>query len=171
MSRYLGLRTLALCAIASFAVAFSGCTTVETRIQERPEAFQRMSPADQALVQQEKIRSGMSQDAVYIAWGPPSERAPGVNRGRPVETWIYYATASGDYYPSPFLYGSPYGFGTGFAFYGGHRGRLHRGFIYDPFYDPFFYNNVNIVRYPERTVSFENGRVISYQFLPAPRFF
>ncbi len=165
------IAVLSLCAVAAALLGLSGCTTVETRIQEKPEAFQRMSPSDQALVQQEKIRSGMSRDGVYIAWGPPSERAPGVNRGRSVETWIYYATASGDYYPSPFLYGSPYGFGTGFAFYGGHRGRLQRGFIYDPFYDPFFYNHVNIVRYPERTVSFENGRVISYQFLPAPRFF
>ncbi len=55
---------------------------------------------------------------------------------------------------------------------GGRRGRFGRGhFFYDPFYDPFFYNRANIVRYPERTVSFQNGRVIAFQFLPAPRFY
>ena len=43
--------------------------------------------------------------------------------------------------------------------------------FYDPFYDPFFYNHANIVRYPERTVSFQNGRAIAFQFLPAPRFY
>jgi hypothetical protein len=130
-----------------------------------------MSPTDQALVQQGKIREGMSQDAVYIAWGPPSQRVPGRNRGRIVETWIYDATAAGDY-PGPFYYGYPYGYGPGFyGSYGRRLGRFHRHYFYDPFYDPFFYSHANIVRYPERTVSFQNGRVIALQFLPAPRFY
>jgi hypothetical protein len=156
---------------ALFVLLFlSGCTTLETRIQERPEAYRALSPSDQALVQQGKIREGMSQDAVYIAWGPPSSRIPGRNRGRIVETWIYDATAAGDY-GGPFLYGSRYGHGLGFGLYGGRRGRFHRHFFYDPFYDPFFYNRANIIRYPERTVSFQDGRVIAFQFLPAPRFY
>lgn len=169
MKRLKTSQALLACA-GSFVLLFAGCTTVETRIQEKPAAFQSLSPADQALVQQEKIREGMSQGAVYIAWGPPSERVPGRNRGETVETWIYYASAAGDYYPTPFLYGYPYGYGGGYGFYGGHRGRLRHGYFYDPFYDPFFYNHVNIVRYPERTVSFAKGRVIAYQFLPPPRF-
>jgi len=148
----------------------AGCTTVETRISERPEAFRSMSPRDQTLVQQGRIREGMSQDAVYIAWGPPSQRAPGRNRGSIVETWIYDATAVGDY-PGPFFYGSPYGYGLGYGYFGGgYRSRFYRQLFYDPFYDPFFYSHANIIRYPDRTVSFQNGRVIAYQFLPAPRF-
>jgi hypothetical protein len=149
----------------------SGCTTTETRIKERPAAYSALSPSDQALVQQGKIREGMSQDAVYIAWGPPSYRVPGRNRGHIVETWIYDATAAGDY-GGPFFYGSRYGYGPGYGFYGGRRGRFGHGhYFYDPFYDPFFYNHANIVRYPERTVSFQNGRAIAFQFLPAPRFY
>ncbi|HWM26320.1 MAG TPA: hypothetical protein VNP98_16005 [Chthoniobacterales bacterium] len=149
----------------------SGCTTLETRIQERPEAFRSLSPSDQALVQQGKIREGMSQDAVYIAWGPPSHRVPGRNRGRIVETWVYDATAAGDY-GGPFFYGSRYGHGIGYGMYGGRRGRFgYRHHFYDPFYDPFFYNRANIVRYPERTVSFQNGRAIAFQQLPPPRFY
>ncbi|MEP6698683.1 MAG: hypothetical protein ABJB09_03045 [Verrucomicrobiota bacterium] len=165
-------RRLITPALFACAVLFLfGCTTVDTRIQERPEAYHRLSPGDQALVQQGKIREGMSQDVVYIAWGAPSQRLPGRNRGRIVETWVYDASAAGDY-PGPFFYGQPYGFGIGFGgFYGGRRGRLHRGFFYDPFYDPFFYNHANIVRYPERIVSFENGRAISFQFLPPPRIY
>jgi len=169
MKRRTIFQALFACAI-SLTFLFGGCTTVETRIQERPEAFRQMSPRDQALVQQGKIREGMSRDAVYIAWGPPSERAPGRNRGQIVETWIYYATSAGDYY-GPFQYGYPYGHGVGYGFYGGRRGRLHRGYYYDPFYDPFFYNRANIIRYPERIVSFQNGRAISFQFLPMPRFY
>jgi len=169
MTRRIIPQALIACAV-SLTFLFAGCTTVETRIQERPEAFRRLSPGDQALVQQGKIREGMSQDAVYIAWGPPSERAPGRNRGRIVETWIFYSTAAGNY-PGPFYYGSSYGYGLGYGYYGGRRGLFRRGLFYDPFYDPFFYNHANIVRYPERIVSFQNGRVISFQFLPAPRFY
>ncbi len=116
----------------------------------------------------------MSRDAVYIAWGAPSQRAEGRNRGKSVETWIYYDTSVGDYYPSAFAYGPYTGFGYGFGYGGGfgysRRGynRFYGGFAYDPFYDPFFYNRVSVLRYPERTVSFQNGRVIGFQFLPRP---
>lgn len=170
MKRRIIQQALLACAV-SFTVLLTGCTTVETRIQERPQAYAALSPNDKARVQQGKIREGMSQDAVYIAWGPPSYRVPGRHRGRTVETWIYDGTTAGDY-PGPFFYGRPYGYGVGFGFYGGRRSRFGRGhFFYDPFYDPFFYNRANIVRYPERTVSFQKGRVIGYQFLPPPRFY
>ena len=170
MKRRIIQQALLACAVTLTLLA-TGCTTPETRIQEKQEAFRALSPNDQALVQQGKIREGMSQDAVYIAWGPPSSRLPGRSRGRIVETWIYDATAAGDY-PGPFYYGAGYGYGLGYGFYGGRRSRFgHHHYFYDPFYDPFFYNHANIVRYPERTVSFQNGRVIAFQFLPAPRFY
>ncbi len=171
MKRRITQQALIACAV-SFLFALAGCTTIETRIQENPSAFRSLSPRDQALAQQGKIREGFSRDAVYIAWGPPSQRLPGRNRGRIVETWIYDATEAGDY-QGPFFYGSSYGYGVGFGFYGGgRRSRFGRGhFFYDPFYDPFFYNRANIIRYPDRTVSFQNGRVIAFQFLPAPRFY
>ena len=155
---------------AAVTLLLGACSTLETRIAERPGVYNSLSDRDKALINQGKIREGMSQDAVYLAWDAPTERAPGRNRGRIVETWIYYGTTAGDY-PGPFFYGSRYGHGLGFGLYGGRRGRLHRSFHYSPFYDPFFYNHANIVRYPERIVSFESGRVISFQFLPAPRFY
>ncbi|HEX8679122.1 MAG TPA: hypothetical protein VF683_04145 [Chthoniobacterales bacterium] len=163
-------QALIACAV-SFSFLLAGCTTIDTRIAERQEAFRSMSPADQALVQQGKVREGMPKDAVYIAWGPPSQRIPGRNRGQVVETWVYDATAAGDYYPGGFYYGGRYGYGLGYGHFGSYRHRFgRRHYFYDPFYDPFFYNSANIVRYPERTISFQNGRVIAFQFLPAPRF-
>ena len=87
-----------------------------------------------------------------------------------METWIYDATAAGDY-PGPFYYGRNYGYGLGFGYYGGFRRGFHRHPFYDPFYDSYFYNHANIIRYPERTVSFQNGRVIAWQLLPAPRIY
>jgi hypothetical protein len=175
MERRIIHRALTACAV-SLTLFVTGCTTVQTRLAEHQEAFHAMSPSDQALVQQGKIREGMSHDAVYIAWGSPSQRIPGRFRGHIVETWIYDATAAGDY-GGPFLYGYPYGYGIGYGFWGGHRRHLYHGHryyghhYYDPFYDPFFYTSANIVRYPERTVSFDSGRVIGWQFLPSPRLF
>jgi hypothetical protein len=172
MARRLLLQALLVGAISS-TLFLNGCTTVETRINENPAAFQSLSPGDQALVQQGRIREGMSRDAVYIAWGPANETMPGRNRGQTVETWIYYATDAGEY-QGPFYYGHSYGYGLGFGYFGyggGYRHRFRRHYFYDPFYDPWFYRRANIIRYPERIVSFQNGRVISFQFLPPPRFF
>ena len=54
----------------------AGCatkSTVETRRFERSSAYEAL-PADQkAMVDSGQIRVGMSSDAVYIAWGKPSE--------------------------------------------------------------------------------------------------
>jgi len=162
---------------AACAFFLSGCSTTDSRIAEQPETYNALGPRDQALVTEGKIREGLSKGAVYIAWGAPNQRAEGRSRGRRVETWIYFGTAAGDYYPSPFLYGPYAGFGYGYGYGGGfgyshrRRGGLRGGYFYDPFYDPFFYNRISVLTYPERTVSFQNGRVIAYQYLPAPRFF
>ncbi len=158
-------------AIGALFLTFSltSCTTIESRIAENQDAFHRLSPADQAAVQQGKIREGLPQFAVYIAWGPPSGRIPGRFKGSIVETWVYDATAAGDY-PGPFFYGSSFGYGLGYGYWGGSRRGFRRHGFYDPWFDPFFYSHANIIRYPERLVSFQNGRVIGFQFLPSPRF-
>ena len=157
----------AVCAL----LLFGGCSTPQTRISERPQVYQNLSSADQALVSQGKIREGMSRDSVYIAWGTPNQRAEGRNRGRPVETWIYFGTTTGDYYPGPYGYG--YGIGGRFGYWhgGGYGGHPYGRFYYDPFYDPFFWSRTSVVSYPDHTVSFENGRVIAFQFLPPPRIY
>ena len=70
-------------------------------------------------------------------------------RGRSTETWIYvyYET-----YPYYYPYYGPYG--PGFGFFG------------DPFYDPFYYSLIPpSIPYPNKVVTFSNGRVASFQYL------
>jgi hypothetical protein len=167
MKRRLIFRALVLSAACS-ALFLTSCVTTESRISQHPEMFQRLSPSDQALVQQSKIRNGMSQDAVYLAWGAPDQRATGTVHGRSAETWIYTGTS---HYPYPYGWGPGYYGGVyGFGYIGHHRhGHGFHRFGYDPFYDPFFYTYRPSVSYPERTVSFQNGRVVAYQFLNSPR--
>ncbi|MDQ2824233.1 MAG: hypothetical protein M3R29_02170 [Verrucomicrobiota bacterium] len=171
MTRQIFSRALML-GITASAMILTGCSTTESRISEHPEIFQTLSPNDQALVSRGQIRSGMSQNAVWLAWGAPEQKAVGNMRGRDTETWIYMNTTSYPYYRGGYPYG-PYGYGYGYGFsrLGVMRTHRHSRFVFfgDPFYDPFYYSYIPpSVSYPYKTVTFANGRVMSFQYLVPP---
>jgi hypothetical protein len=160
----------------AFGVAVStfimtSCETTENRISKHPEIYQGLSANDQALVSRGQIRPGMSQNAVWMAWGSPERKIMGNMRGQATETWIYIT-----YQTAPYPYGGPYGrwgwgygFGPGVAFVRTHH--HGRGFVFfgDPFYDPFFYAYVPpSIPVPSKTVTFVNGRVVSFQYMERP---
>lgn len=153
------------------ALLLAGCSTTQTRITDRPDLYQSLSANDQALVSRGEIRPGMSQNAVWLAWGSPEQKTLGNVHGRAAETWVYFSYT--DAYPFGYGYGIGYPFRP--YFYGGsaiYRTRFGRRFaiIGDPFYDPFFYSPIPPrVQYPYKTVSFQNGRVVAFQFLMPPR--
>ena len=135
-------------AIAAGALLLTSCSTIESRISENPEIYRNLSSRDQALVNQGQIRYGMSRNAVWLAWGSPDFKVIGTMRGHSTETWIYVHYATYPFYP----YYGPYG--PGFGFFG------------DPFYDPFYYSLIPpSIPYPYKTVTFSNGRVVSFQYL------
>src|SRR5260370_14524256 len=76
--------------------------------------FNTLSPRDQALVRQGQIRSGMSMNAVWLAWGSPAQKTYGEMRGHQTETWIYVESRTAPYGSAYYPY---YGYGPGF--YGG----------------------------------------------------
>lgn len=173
-------RALLTC-FAGGALFLASCSTTGTRISGHPELYQRLSPTDQTLVSQGRIREGMSENAVWLAWGAPDQRFAGRSRGQSAQTWLY--TSSYDPYPryggfGGYGYGGFGGYGYGgFGGYGGGYYRRHgriryRSFgFYDPFYDPFYYSVFDRREfYPYKTVSFQGGRVIGYQFLAPPRY-
>lgn len=169
MKRQILLRALTF-GVSASALILTSCNTTESRISKHPEIFQRLSPRDQALVSQGKIREGMTQDAVWLAWGSPDQKATGTARGQAVQTWIYndYVYPDSPYpYPfGPFGYGGYYGGGVVFHSHYGRRFAI----IGDPFYDPFYYSYFPPrVAYPSKTVTFANGRVVSLQILTPPR--
>jgi hypothetical protein len=135
--------------IAAVVFILTSCSTPQTRISDHPDFYQSLSPRDQALVSQGQIRYGMSRNAVWLAWGSPDSKMIGNMRGHSTETWVYgyYAT-----YPYYYPYYGPYG--PGFGFFG------------DPFYDPFYYSLIPpSIPYPNKTVTFSNRRVMSFQYL------
>ena len=158
--------------LAVAGLGLTSCETLDNRISEHSDIFNSLSPRDQALVRQGQIRSGMSTNAVWLAWGSPSVKTTGEMRGHQTETWVYvvnrYAPYGSAYYP---YYGYGPGFYGGFG-YGGfgvsHFHHGHRFFFYgDPFYDPFYYGSylAPTISVPYRLVTFLNGRVMSFQVL------
>lgn len=169
------ISTAATLVLLAGMLALAGCSTTERRINEHPEIFQSLSARDQALVSRGQIRTGMSTDAVYLAWGSADQRVAGAMRNQSTETWVYTTTAS---YPyggfGPYGYGGypygPWGWGGGFGFGGVVHARHGHNFVFfgSPWYDPFYYSYIPTYMYPYKTVTFANGRVVSFQYLVAP---
>ena len=69
----------------------TGCSTPRKRAHQHASAFHRLSPVDQVLVLHGRVRPGLSQDGVYIAWGEPDQKTvnQGGKDGASTETWIY----------------------------------------------------------------------------------
>jgi hypothetical protein len=151
-----------LCSAAG-GLVLSGCSTVSSRIDSHRAAFDSLSAQDRALASEGKIRGGMPLEGVYIAWGQPQQKAVGLVHGVSTETWVYTLSTA--------AYGPSWYGGYGYGYYGrvgyyGLRGRYrYYGAYYDPFWDPFYYPFAATVSYPVKTVSFQNGRVVAFQFL------
>ncbi len=82
--------------LAVAALAAAGCagTDPAARAGHRP-GFAHVPAQDRQLALAGEVRAGMSADAVFVAWGPPTHvyhgRAAGVGGGTPrtLESWVY----------------------------------------------------------------------------------
>ncbi|MCX6877773.1 MAG: hypothetical protein NTW21_28775 [Verrucomicrobia bacterium] len=103
--------------VVGLAAAACVPSTPETRIRQYPELYGSLSSKEQQLVQQGKLAKGMSQDAVFLAWGSPALRYEGFQRDQSALRWDY--TAAYPVYSTQY-YGA-YGYGTfGCGGYGRH---------------------------------------------------
>ena len=127
------------------AALFASCTsnTPQGRIEKDPARYGKLSSNDRSLVDAGKIRTGMSQDAVYLAWGKPNSVSKGGDGGSTTERWTY--TGQTPVWSNQFAvsYGSGYG--------------RCRGPYYD--YGP----TIAYVPYTAGVVHFRNGRVTKWE--------
>ena len=82
------LASLVLCGCAS---------TVESRRKERASAYASFDPEYRMLVDQGRIKVGMPMDAVYIAWGKPSQIVHSESSAGQTVTWLYHGTYLQEY--------------------------------------------------------------------------
>lgn len=140
-------------ATLSAALLFCSCvpSTPQARIERAPQKFEALAKNHRALVQQGQIVSGMSMDAVYLAWGEPSGVFQGSKDGKATERWDY--AGSRPVYATNF-YGA-YGYGYGpYGAYGRHS-YSDVGFGFGP--------EVAYIPYRIASVWFVNNRVDSWE--------
>jgi outer membrane protein assembly factor BamE (lipoprotein component of BamABCDE complex) len=134
--------------ISSALVIFlllSGCSTPQTRFEEKPEVAKSLTKAQREAALQGKVIEGMSPDAVWLALGEPDRIAKGVEKDVKKETWIY---SRSDTYEVP---------GWDYGYYSTSDGRI----IAMPHYRPNYRQRA--VDYFE--VKFQNGKVIGWHGL------
>jgi hypothetical protein len=132
-----------------------GCATTSTipkRMEERRAAYDALPPEQRSLVDQGQIKIGMTSDAVYIAWGPPSQILNSESGAGTSTTWIYSGTG---WQQRGYWTYHNYGY-----VYGGRYGYVHPLPAYDYDYIPY--------RYTAAEVVFEKGVVKSWKHVTPP---
>ena len=130
----------------------AGCatSTIESRRKERAAVYSALTPEEKELVDKAQIKAGMSQEAVYIAWGPPAEILNSQSGDSGLQTtWLYVGTTMQE------------------TRYWTFREVPARGHIFlerylDRDYDPRDYVRAEIV--------FVDGKVASWRTLPRPTY-
>lgn len=156
MRSFLSLLTGSL---AAFLLASCATNPAEQRAKKYPERFAGLSERERDLVLRGEVSEGMSQDAVFLAWGRPGRVMSGSRNGRGSERWAWFRSAPvsnysigyGAFGPHPFY--SSYGVHPAFGY----------GYGYGP--DWGFGTGVDYVPYLDRTVEFVNGKVVAWERL------
>jgi hypothetical protein len=132
---------------AGLLVVSCAPSTPQSRIQREPGKFEALSSKQRSLVEQGQISRGMTQDAVYLAWGGPARVFQGSKEGKLTERWDYAGT-------QPVYYTNFYGSYGGY--YGPWRGRgYYSGIGFGP--------EVAYIPYRIASVWFIDGRVDSWE--------
>ena len=133
---------LAVILLAAGLALLAGCSTPESRINQNPAAFARLTPEQQQLIKEGKVAIGFDQTTVKLALGDPDRIRERTDANGTSEIWSY-VTYEGD---------------DGMLLYRGYYHRYYYGFG-DPFY-PYY------LAYPTRhehthfRVVFREGKVV-----------
>lgn len=84
----------------ALVLAGLGCatpSTVDTRRQERATAYAALPAEHRTAADKGQLKVGMSEDAVYIAWGKPAQILQKGDASGESTSWLYHATTSDTY--------------------------------------------------------------------------
>ena len=91
--KFISVSLLTACAMLMLVLA--GCSTPASRIKANPEAFNRLTLQQQALVQAGQIALGFDVEAVKLALGDPDRIAKRIDADGETEIWHYLTYESG----------------------------------------------------------------------------
>lgn len=145
------MKTWFLIILVSLTLTSCATTSISSRKQERLGSYNAL-PAEQRLaVDTGQIKVGMTEDAVYIAWGKPSQIVRGESSAGPIVTWLYTGTYFDEY--------------RGWSYYGHYHS--YRGRYYTAPYMTYDYVPRNYIR---AEVKFEGGVVKEWRSVPGPAY-
>lgn len=127
----------------------AGCqsSTIESRRAERPAAYDALSPEIKALVDKGQIKVGMTEDAVFIAWGQPSQILQKESQDGKSTTWLYHSTVMEE------------------TRYWSYR-EVYRGNV--PYLERYLERTYDPRDYVKAEITFANGVVKEWRTLPRP---
>jgi hypothetical protein len=128
------------------ALLFAGCSTINSRIQEKSAVFSSLDPATQAQIKHGDVGLGFTPDMVYMALGQPDATRHRTSADGVAVTWIY----DSNYYDAAYVGYHRWG---GWGPRGMYRMYWGPGPFYGPYYGPFPSDDIR--------VTFQNGRVVS----------
>lgn len=135
------------------AIGLVSCaSSIERRIAANPDLYSKLADSDKVLINQGRIREGLSKEGVFLAWGRPDQVAGGSQKGVKLEKWTYVGTQP--------VYTDTFGSGFGVGRYG-----YGRGFGYCGPWDPYWGGYgpmVTYVPYKAASVTFRGNRVTEY---------
>ncbi len=149
------LTVLLLLALAAFS---AGCATksgAEKRIEKNPQLFGKLSDRDRELVRNGEVKEGMSQEAVFLAWGRPDRVMSGGRDGKSSEKWAYFDSQPVSNFSVGIGAGAIHPFYTNFG--------VHPAFGYS--YGPGwgYGTDIDFVSHISRQVEFTNGKVTAWE--------
>ena len=139
--------TLVLLLFASLLIpACASKSPADRRIQKNPQHYGGLTTEERTLVRQGRVKEGMSEDAVFLAWGRPDRVRSGSRQGIQTETWLYTR-----HDPVPYT-------SVGFGGVIGSRGRVavHPSIGYG-------IGSRDFAPVVERKVEFRNGKVVAWE--------
>lgn len=89
--RWLGL------ALVLVAAGCATPSTVEARRQEKAAAYAALPAEVRAAVDEGRLKPGMNEEAVYIAWGKPAQVLRSGDASGERIIWLYHGTTSDSY--------------------------------------------------------------------------
>jgi hypothetical protein len=137
-------KSLLLLPLLMGALVLTGCSTVNSRINEKGPLFYSLDADTRAKISHGDVGMGFTPDMVYMALGNPDAKRHRTTADGTSETWIY-----GTYYDR--YDGGAY---LGYRRWGGWRGGFYRMYwepIYAPFSRPVLSDDIR--------VTFRNGKV------------
>lgn len=132
------------------AIGCAAPSTIESRRGEKSAAYENLPPDQKALVDAGQIKTGMSADAVYIAWGPPAEVLESEDPQGHITSWRYYGS---------WMQESRY-----WAYRETRRGGD------DLYLERYLVSDYQPRDYVRAEINFKDGKVLSWRTLPKPAY-